>query len=245
MPTENPDQLSLFKSRQLDAVWTVEPWVSRLETEAGGKVLVEERNAITTVLVARAGFLGEQRELVRGFVAAHRELTDWINAHPAEAQKMVRAETQGRDPHRFLARADRACLWPHVLTSEVSLEPFKSLRRAAQKVGFLRGAPDLVPPRGDAVTDGLPPHRRETRRPKLVVEHVSKWFRIGAPRGAGARRCLADGRRSGEFVCLVGPSGLRQIDAARHHRRPDRGRITGEVLADGRNRSTAPGASGW
>jgi NitT/TauT family transport system substrate-binding protein len=30
LPAANPDQLALFKSRQLDAVWTVEPWVSRL-----------------------------------------------------------------------------------------------------------------------------------------------------------------------------------------------------------------------
>ena len=72
LPTENPDQLSLFKSGQLDAVWTVEPWVSRLEMEAGGKVLVEEKNAITTVLVARAAFLRDRRELVHGLVAAHR-----------------------------------------------------------------------------------------------------------------------------------------------------------------------------
>jgi NitT/TauT family transport system substrate-binding protein len=38
LPTANPDQLSLFQRRQLDAVWTVEPWVSRLEAEAGGRV---------------------------------------------------------------------------------------------------------------------------------------------------------------------------------------------------------------
>ena len=39
VPTANPDQLVLFQRRQVDAVWTVEPWVSRLEIEAGGKVL--------------------------------------------------------------------------------------------------------------------------------------------------------------------------------------------------------------
>ncbi|WP_245271734.1 hypothetical protein [Rhizobium sp. IBUN] len=44
--------MSLFKARQLDAVWTVEPWVSRLEMEAGGKVLVEQKEAVATVLVA-------------------------------------------------------------------------------------------------------------------------------------------------------------------------------------------------
>lgn len=52
MPTVNPEQLSLFEARQLDAVWTVEPWVSRLEMEAGGKVLVEQKEAVSTVLVA-------------------------------------------------------------------------------------------------------------------------------------------------------------------------------------------------
>jgi NitT/TauT family transport system substrate-binding protein len=63
LPTANPDQLSLFKSRQIDAVWTVEPWVSRLEAEAEGKVLVEERDAVTTVLAASQKFL--RRNLAR------------------------------------------------------------------------------------------------------------------------------------------------------------------------------------
>src|ERR1044072_679052 len=36
LPTQNPDQLSLFKQKKIDAAWTVEPWVSRIEREAGG-----------------------------------------------------------------------------------------------------------------------------------------------------------------------------------------------------------------
>ena len=39
LPTANPDQLSLFTAGKLDGVWTVEPWVSRLELEANGKIL--------------------------------------------------------------------------------------------------------------------------------------------------------------------------------------------------------------
>ncbi len=92
VPTANPDQLALFKNKQLDAVWTVEPWVTRLELEAGGRVLVEEKEAITTVLVASARFLAKQRDLARRFVTAHRELTDWIRQNPAEAQRMVGEE---------------------------------------------------------------------------------------------------------------------------------------------------------
>ena len=63
LPTANPDQLLLFKQKQIDAVWTVEPWVSRLELEAEGEVLVEDREAITTVLVARADLLASQQRL--------------------------------------------------------------------------------------------------------------------------------------------------------------------------------------
>jgi len=53
IPTANADQLSLFQQNKIDAAWTVEPWVSRLEKEAQGKELVEESDAVTTVLVSR------------------------------------------------------------------------------------------------------------------------------------------------------------------------------------------------
>src|SRR3979490_26348 len=92
LPTQNPDQLSLFQQKKIDAVWTVEPWVSRLENEAGGNVLVEEPDAATTVLVSSVKFLNEKRKLANKFWQAHRELTDWILKNPEEAQKIVKAE---------------------------------------------------------------------------------------------------------------------------------------------------------
>src|SRR6516164_6413607 len=66
------------QQKKVDAIWTVEPWGSRLETEAGGKVLVEEPDTATTVLVASVKFLKENRELAKKFWQAHHELTDWI-----------------------------------------------------------------------------------------------------------------------------------------------------------------------
>src|SRR5687768_14697381 len=68
IPTQNPDQLSLFQQKRVDGVWTVEPWVSRLEREAGGKILVEEREVATTVVVSSVKFLGAKRELAKKFV---------------------------------------------------------------------------------------------------------------------------------------------------------------------------------
>jgi NitT/TauT family transport system substrate-binding protein len=143
VPTANPDQLTLFKQKQLDAVWTVEPWVSRLVLEGGGKVLLDDRDAITTVLVARADFLAAQRALVRNFVAAHRELTEWIKANPGEAQRMVLDEL-GAEMHAKFSEQLVTSAWKRiVLTSDVSPDALKSFVSSAQSVGFLRGAPDM------------------------------------------------------------------------------------------------------
>src|SRR5947199_4205616 len=92
LPTQNADQLAMFQQKKIDGVWTVEPWVSRLEMEAGGKVLVEETDSPTTVLVSSVKFLQGNRAMVKKFVEAHRALTDWIAKNPVEAQKLVAAE---------------------------------------------------------------------------------------------------------------------------------------------------------
>lgn len=92
MPTQNPDQLALFQQKRVDAVWTIELWVSRLERESGGKILVDEREVATTVLVSSVKYLAEHRDLAKKFAQAHAELTDWMVKNPEEAQKIIKAE---------------------------------------------------------------------------------------------------------------------------------------------------------
>jgi NitT/TauT family transport system substrate-binding protein len=143
LPTTNPDQLSLFEQKRVDAVWTVEPWVSRLEMEAGGKALVEESDSITTVLVSSAKFLGAYRELASKFVEAHRALTDWIQKNPAEAQRLVTAElaqeTGGKATPELVAHS-----WKRIrLTNDISRPPLDQFVAHARQAGFLRKAPDL------------------------------------------------------------------------------------------------------
>ncbi|MEI6536094.1 MAG: ABC transporter substrate-binding protein, partial [Verrucomicrobiaceae bacterium] len=52
LPTENSNQFALFQNHELDAVWTVEPWVTRLELDAGGKIFFEDKNTSVTLLAA-------------------------------------------------------------------------------------------------------------------------------------------------------------------------------------------------
>ena len=143
IPTPNPDQLALFKSKKLDAVWTVEPWVSRLERDADGTVLVEQSKDSITVLVSGVKFLKTQRDLAAKFVRAHRELTDWILSHPEEAKQMVRqeltAETRADVSADLISQA-----WKRIfLTNDPSLDEYRHFVADAQRAGFIRSIPDL------------------------------------------------------------------------------------------------------
>src|SRR6185436_1028808 len=59
----NPDQLTLFKKKQIHGAWTVEPWLSRLELEGDGELFLDEKKLwpggkhVTTHLVVRKSFL--------------------------------------------------------------------------------------------------------------------------------------------------------------------------------------------
>jgi NitT/TauT family transport system substrate-binding protein len=143
LPTQNPDQLSLFQQKKIDAVWTVEPWVSRLENEAGGKVLVEEPDTPTTVLASSVKFLNEKRDLANKFWQAHRELTDWILKNPEEAQKIVKAELLA-ETRSNMSDALIAHAWKRIIfTSEIPRTSVQAFVANSQKAGFMKTAPDI------------------------------------------------------------------------------------------------------
>jgi NitT/TauT family transport system substrate-binding protein len=143
LPTQNPDQLPLFQQKKLDAIWTVEPWVTRLEREAGGKILVDERDVATTVLVSSAKFLREQRELAKKFAEAHAALTDWIAKNPEEAQKLIKAELLAETRSDMAAELIVLSWKRIVLTAETPRASIESFMQNSLKTGFIKTAPDL------------------------------------------------------------------------------------------------------
>ena len=143
LPTQNPDQLALFQQKKIDAVWTVEPWVSRLERESGGKILVDEKDVATTVLVSSVKFLAEHRDLARKIAQAHAELTEWMTRNPEEAQKLVRAELL-EETKSDMASDLIAQSWKRIVfTAEVPRPSVESFMQNSMKSGFIKSAPDL------------------------------------------------------------------------------------------------------
>jgi NitT/TauT family transport system substrate-binding protein len=95
IPLANPDQLTLFLKKELDAAWAPEPWATRLIQEGNGRLFLDERtlwpngNFVLTHLIVRTQFLKEHPDLVKNWIRAHVELTDWINSHVPEAKKLL------------------------------------------------------------------------------------------------------------------------------------------------------------
>lgn len=100
LPISNADQLTLFMKGQLDASWAPEPWASRLIHEGGGRIFLDERDLwpdrqfTVTDLVASPKFLKGHPDLVKDFLRAHVELTDWIEKNPAEAKQILNQQLQ-------------------------------------------------------------------------------------------------------------------------------------------------------
>jgi NitT/TauT family transport system substrate-binding protein len=95
MPLANADILALMKQKQLDGAWVPEPWTTRLIDEAGGELLVDEKDRWpdkkfpTTVLVVTKKLAADHPEVVTKLVAAHVATIAWMKANPDEARKLV------------------------------------------------------------------------------------------------------------------------------------------------------------
>ncbi len=150
IPVANPDQLTLFLKKQLDAAWAPEPWASRLIHEANGRMFLDERELwpngqfVTTQLIVSTKFLKEHPDLVKTWLRAHVELTDWIKAHTSEAKTILNQQIQNETGKAISADV----LNDSFGRLDVTYDPLRSaLMRAAQsafEAGFLgRQMPDL------------------------------------------------------------------------------------------------------
>jgi NitT/TauT family transport system substrate-binding protein len=150
LPITNADQFTLFLKGQLDAAWAPEPWAARLVHDAGGRIFLDERDLwpnrefVVTDVIVRPKFLKEHPDVVKNFLRAHVELTDWISKNPAPAKQIMNQQLQ-KETGKPLA--------PQVLDDAfsrmaVTYDPIRpALQKATQQAfdeGFLgRSMPDI------------------------------------------------------------------------------------------------------
>ena len=141
-PTPNSMQLQLMKQGDIDACWTVEPWVSRLESMAGARILVQEPDVVTTVLAGRVGWLKLHPQEAATIIRAHRELTQWIIEHPEEARARVVDELTQLTQAPMEPELVRSAWKRLKLTDAIDQPGLEQFVKDAQATGLL----DRVPP---------------------------------------------------------------------------------------------------
>jgi NitT/TauT family transport system substrate-binding protein len=150
VPVANPDQLTLFLQKQLDASWAPEPWASRLIHRGNAHLFLDERSLwpngqfVITNLIVSTKFLHQHPDLVEKWLAANVELTDWINGHKDQAKLILNEQIRRETGKALLAEV----LDDSFARLELTYDPLRSslLKSAesAYEAGFLgKQKPDL------------------------------------------------------------------------------------------------------
>lgn len=102
IPAQNADLMLLFSRGEVDAVWTVEPWVTRLTSEFGGVIVHENKDSLITVLVTTRTALEKRRPAIEAFVRSHYALCARLRADQTWQEKLIReglgAELRSKPP---------------------------------------------------------------------------------------------------------------------------------------------------
>jgi NitT/TauT family transport system substrate-binding protein len=94
-PQDNATTLNAFKTGDIVGAWVPEPWATRLVTEGGGKILVNEADLwpkgqyVTTQLIVSTDFLTDHKPVVQKLVNAQVAANDFITTNPFDAQQDV------------------------------------------------------------------------------------------------------------------------------------------------------------
>jgi sulfonate transport system substrate-binding protein len=150
MPMANPDQLTLFQKKELDAAWAPEPWATRLIRDGNGRMFLDERDLwpkgqfVVTNLIVSTKFLQQHPDLVKNWIRANVEITDWINQNLPEAKKLLNQQIQ-----KETGKALSAGLLDEAFTRiEITYDPLRNTlltsAHSAFDAGFLgKQMPDL------------------------------------------------------------------------------------------------------
>jgi NitT/TauT family transport system substrate-binding protein len=150
VPTANPQILDLFRLGSIDAAWVPEPWASRLIVEGKGELFLDERDLwpngdfTTAMVIVSTPFLEQHPDLVKAWLEAHVEATQWIADNPEEARQLVN-EQIGKITSQPLPAEVLDSAWSRM---RITYDPISSsLVKSAQsafEAGFLEEEPNLT-----------------------------------------------------------------------------------------------------
>lgn len=141
------DQIRALAKGDVQGVWTVEPWVSRLVGEAEGRILFEEKDLwpqgryATALLVVRQEFLEAHPDWVERWLKTHLEVIQWMQEHPKEAKEILNGELERETGHGLTPAYLNECFERITFTEDPMEEAVRVSAVRAFEIGFLGRKP--------------------------------------------------------------------------------------------------------
>jgi NitT/TauT family transport system substrate-binding protein len=98
LPVKNPDILTLMLKKEIDGAWVPEPWGEKLIKEGNARQFLDERTLwpdgkfVTANIVVNPEYLRANPDVIKKFLEAHINETQWINNNKEEALKVYNTE---------------------------------------------------------------------------------------------------------------------------------------------------------
>ncbi len=162
IPAQNAELVMLFSRGDVDAAWTVEPWVTRLVSDFGGEVVVENKESIITVLASSRNALAKNGKGIESFMRYHYALRNQLIAQPAWQERLVIAgigsETRSTPPKAeligpALRRVTLDAAEPDDVRKARLTASFTKSLKDSQASGLLTGDAPIAPLLDSLVSD--------------------------------------------------------------------------------------------
>lgn len=146
---ENPDIETLLDKNDIDAALVPEPWGSRLEKELEANVVLDydkvwrDGKYATTVVIARVEFIEKHPDIVRRFLQAHVEFTDYISRNSDQAKKIINAQINSLTKKPLSKEILDAAFQRLTVTNDPEKEAGADFVKFSTEAGILKKEPDM------------------------------------------------------------------------------------------------------
>jgi len=146
---ENADIKTLIDRGEIDAALVPEPWGSRLIKEAGANVVLDynqvyRQGAYTSaVVVARTDFIEKHPDIIKEFLEAHVQLTDYINKNSDTCKTDINSQitklTKSSIPDDILGNAFKRL----IITNNPEKDSIVDFIKVSKEEGLIDKEPDI------------------------------------------------------------------------------------------------------
>ena len=145
---ENADVQTMFDNGSISAAIVPEPWGSILEDKCGAKVVLDYDeimaggNYPTAVVVVRKDFMEANPEIVKAFLQAHLDATEYINAQSGEAIDIICRQIEEATGKTYEASVIDSAFSRLNITADISGDALDEFAKVGVSQGFVATEPD-------------------------------------------------------------------------------------------------------